>query len=69
MLEYFTEYTWNLSLSMALDMGANLDEVDRACRKLRDEGPPPGTDPSDAFFHAWETAAEKLERSAQKDVQ
>ena len=69
MLEYFTEYTWNLSLSMALDMGANMDEIDRACRKLRDEGTPLGADPSDAFFHAWVSAAEKLERSAQEDAQ
>lgn len=67
MLEYFTEYTWNLSLSMALDMGANMDEIDRACRKLRDEGPPAGTDPADAFFEAWIAAAGKLERSALED--
>ncbi len=68
MLEYFTEYTWNLSLSMALDMGANMDEIDRACRRLRDEGSPSGTDPADDFFQAWVSAAEKLERSGGEDV-
>ncbi len=67
MLEYFTEYTWNLSLSMALDMGANMDEIDRACRPLRDCGPPAGGDPARAFFEVWIEAAQKLERTAKED--
>ncbi|WP_116389782.1 alpha/beta hydrolase family protein [Cupriavidus taiwanensis] len=67
MLEYFAEYSWNLSLSMALDMGANMDEIDRASRALRDGSLPEGMDPAQAFFHAWDDAGEKLADSARKD--
>jgi pimeloyl-ACP methyl ester carboxylesterase len=65
MLEYFSDYSWNLALSMALDAGANMDEVDRACRELRfvSDGQLHAHD----FFHAWESAASKLTRSAQED--
>ncbi len=67
MLEYFPDYTWNLSLSMALDMGANMDEIDRACSKLRDRGVPPNVEPAEAFFEAWIGAGGKLEAAAQED--
>lgn len=67
MLEYFTEYSWNLSLSMALDMGGNMDEIDRACRSLRDEPPAQDRDPADAFFEAWTVAAGQLEKRAADD--
>jgi dienelactone hydrolase len=69
MFEYFPEYSWNLALSMALDMGANLDEIDRACRSLRDEPMPADKDPAEAFFDAWAGAARKLEESAADDEQ
>ncbi|SPD67463.1 Hydrolase (plasmid) [Cupriavidus taiwanensis] len=67
MLEYFTDYPWNLSLSMALDMGANMDEIDRASRSLRDGKIPEGMDPAQAFFHAWDDAGQKLAASAAGD--
>lgn len=68
MLNYFTEYPANLALSMALDMGANMDEIDRACRTLRDEGPPPGMDDSRAFFHAWVSSGDTLREAAERDA-
>lgn len=67
MLEYYGDYAWNLSLSMALDMGANMDEVVRASRSIRDIGPAPGIDPARLFFHAWTDAGAMLEKAARED--
>lgn len=72
MFEYFDEYSWNLSLSMALDMGANMDEVDRACRPLRASAVaaagPVMPDPADAFFDAWMSQAHRLASAAAADA-
>lgn len=66
MFEYFKEYTWNLSIGMALDMGANMDEIDRACRELKN-GIPEGVDPAIAFFNAFIDVAGQLEKAARED--
>ncbi|MDR7009647.1 alpha/beta hydrolase family protein [Paraburkholderia strydomiana] len=68
MLEYFSDYAWNLGLGMALDMGANMDEIDRASRQLRDPGCA-RSDPAKTFFHAWVNAAEQLVDKAERDEQ
>lgn len=68
MFKYFDEYSWNLALSMALDMGANMDEVDRACAVLRDQGIAQGVDPAEAFFDAWMLQARKLATAAAADA-
>lgn len=52
---------------MALDMGANVDEVDRACRPLRDCSFLAGQDPAQAFFNAWIDAGKKLQKAAEAD--
>ncbi|GII67272.1 alpha/beta hydrolase [Sphaerisporangium krabiense] len=67
MLNYFDDYSADLALSMALDMGANMDEIDRTCKVLRDEGTPDGLDFSRAFFHAWVSAGDRLWNAAQRD--
>lgn len=67
MLEYFKVYSWNLALSMALDAGANMDEVDRACRALRDVEDDQAC--ANDFFQAWVDGGAKLARSAAKDEQ
>jgi len=65
MLEYFKVYSWNLALSMALDAGANMDEVDRACRALRhvEDDQAHAND----FFQAWVDGGAKLALSAAED--
>ncbi len=65
MFNYFKVYSWNLALSMALDAGANMDEIDRACRHLLhvEDDQAHAND----FFHAWEEAATQLIASAQVD--
>lgn len=65
MLNYFKVYSWNLALSMALDAGANMDEVDRACRTLRDVEDDQVH--ANDFFKAWADGAAKLVRSATED--
>lgn len=67
MLEYFKVYSWNLALSMALDAGANMDEVDRACRDLRHVDN--DQEHANAFFRAWVDGGAKLVRSAEDDEQ
>lgn len=67
MFNYFKLYSWNLALSMALDAGANMDEVDRACRALRDVDDDQAH--ANDFFQAWANGAEKLVRSAGEDEQ
>lgn len=67
MFNYFKVYSWNLALSMALDAGANMDEVDRACRDLRDVDDDQAH--ANDFFRAWEAGAAKLARAAAEDEQ
>lgn len=69
MLEYFADYAWNLALGMALDMGANMDEIDRASRILRNRSTRDESDPAKAFFHAWADAAAQLVGKAELDQQ
>lgn len=67
MFNYFKVYSWNLALSMALDAGANLDEVDRACRALRDVEDDVAH--ANDFFQAWADAGAGLARAAAEDEQ
>ena len=69
MIDYFRDnYAWNLTLAMALDMGANMDEIDRASRSLRDRHSSDSEDPAIKFFDCWRNAAELLEAAANKDA-
>ena len=54
MFEYFPgNYVWNLTVVAALNSGGLIDEVDRACRPLR-EIATKGSDPGTAeFLRAW----------------
>jgi dienelactone hydrolase len=65
MFNYFKIYSWNLALSMALDAGANMDEVDRACHGLRDVEDDAAH--ANDYFQAWADAGAKLARAATVD--
>lgn len=69
MFEYFpNNYVWNLSINIALAMGANMSEIDDASRKLHEfaqHGDDAGTQ---AFFYAWCAVARRLERVAEEDA-
>jgi hypothetical protein len=65
MFNYFKVYSWNLALSMALDAGANMDEIDRACRALRDVEDDSAF--ANDYFQAWAGAGAKLAQAAAID--
>lgn len=65
MFEYFPgNYVWNLGVVAALNSGGLIDEIDRACRPLRElakEGADFGTKD---FMSAWSEIADQLEQQA-----
>jgi dienelactone hydrolase len=65
MFEYFPgNYVWNLGVVATLNSGGTIDEVDRACRPLR-ELAAQGADLGTAqFMDAWRAVADQLEEQA-----
>ena len=65
MFEYFPgNYVWNLGVVAALNSGGLIDEVDRACRPLRElakQGSDVGTK---EFMRAWAEIADQLQDQA-----
>lgn len=68
MFEYFQgNYVWNLSINLAMEMGARIGEIDEMCRPLLDiarQGDDPGTQ---AFLQSWVTMGDKLVGLAEED--
>jgi len=65
MFEYFPgNYVWNLGVVATLNSGGLIDEVDRACRPIR-ELAKQGSDVGTAgFMRAWQDVADQLEQQA-----
>jgi dienelactone hydrolase len=67
MFEYFPgNYVWNLGLVATLNSGGTVDEVDRACRPLRElaaQGSDVGTRD---FMQAWRRVADQLQAQAEE---
>jgi dipeptidyl aminopeptidase/acylaminoacyl peptidase len=65
MFEYFPgNYIWSFGVTAALNSGGAIDEVDRACRPIRDlaqQGSDVGTN---AFMASWRTVADQVEQQA-----
>jgi dienelactone hydrolase len=63
--EYFAgNYVWNLGVVAALNSGGTIDEVDRACRPIRElarQGSDVGTQD---FMASWRRVADQLEEQA-----
>ena len=66
MFEYFPgNYVWNLAVVAALNSGGLIDEVDRACRPIR-EAAARGEDAGTAdFLAAWTDLTDQLEERAE----
>ena len=68
MFEYFPgNYVWNLGVVATLNSGGLIDEVDRACRPIRDlaaQGSDVGTK---EFMASWARVAEDLASQAAAD--
>src|SRR6478609_408694 len=65
MFEYFPgNYIWNLGVAATLNSGGLIDEVDRACRPIR-ELAKQGSDVGTAeFMRSWQSVADQLEQQA-----
>lgn len=69
MYTYFGDYPSDLSLNMALDMGASLDEIDRVCNPLVRASFASEAAATSAFFSAWVEGGQRLYDAAQADEQ
>jgi dienelactone hydrolase len=67
MFEYFPgNYIWNLGVAAALNSGGAIDEVDRACRPIRElaqQGSDVGTQ---EFLDSWRRVADQVEEQARE---
>ncbi|RHW24065.1 alpha/beta hydrolase [Nocardioides immobilis] len=64
MFEYFPDnYIWNLGVVATLNSGGTIDEVDRACRPIR-EAAQRGDAGSKDLMAAWQRIADQLEQQA-----
>lgn len=72
MFEYFPgQYSWNLGLLMAVQLGGELSEIDGACRPLKEAAQRPGAkdDPGaqELWTEAWSGLARQLSAAARDD--
>lgn len=68
MFRYFpTNYVWNLSVDLAIEMGAKIGEVDEMCAPLQEDAKSPDEEGTKAFRQTWEKMAEKLISLAHQD--
>lgn len=68
MFRYFpTNYVWNLSVDLAIEMGARLGEIEEMCAPLQEAAKQPDAAGTQAFRETWSTMADKLCSLAQED--
>lgn len=61
MYKYFpTNYVWNLSVNLAIEMGARMGEIEEMCAPLLDAARAPDAEGTAAFRATWVKMAEKL---------
>lgn len=60
-------YVWNLSVNIAMIMGAEIGEIDEMCRPLVDVASRGDDEGTRQFLEAWSGMAEKLARQAAED--
>lgn len=69
MFKYFpTNYVWNLSVDLALEMGGRIGEIDEMCAPLQEAAKQPDAAGTNAFRDTWERMAEKLCALAEVDL-
>lgn len=68
MFRYFpTNYVWDLSVNLSIEMGARIGEIDEMCRPLKEAATQPDAAGVQAFRATWERMADKLCMLAQED--
>jgi len=61
MFRYFpTNYVWNLSVDLAIEMGARIGEIEEMCAPLQEAARQPDTAGTAAFRETWSRMADKL---------
>lgn len=68
MFKYFpTNYVWNLSVDLAIEMGARIGEIEAMCAPLQEAAKAPDAAGTQAFRETWSQMAEKLCMLATED--
>lgn len=68
MFKYFpTNYVWNLSVNLAIEMGARIGEIEEMCAPLQEAAKQPDAAGTRAFCETWSNMADKLCGLAQDD--
>ena len=68
MFKYFpTNYVWNLSVNLAIEMGARMGEIEAMCAPLQEAAKSPDAQGTQAFRATWSTMADKLCGLAEDD--
>ncbi|WP_225774269.1 alpha/beta hydrolase family protein [Pseudomonas sp. Marseille-Q5115] len=68
MFKYFpTNYVWNLSVDLAIEMGARMGEIEEMCAPLQEAAKQPDKAGTEAFRETWAKMADKLCGLAEED--
>ena len=68
MFRYFpTNYVWNLSVDLAIEMGAKIGEIEEMCAPLQEAAKQPDAAGVQAFRETWSKMADKLCDLAEED--
>lgn len=68
MFKYFpTNYVWNLSVDLAIEMGARIGEIEEMCAPLQEAARQPDAAGTQAFRATWSRMADKLCALAAED--
>jgi dienelactone hydrolase len=68
MFRYFpTNYVWNLSVDLAIEMGAKIGEIEAMCAPLQEAAKAPDAAGTQAFRETWVLMADKLCTLAEED--
>lgn len=69
MFRYFpTNYVWDLSVNLSIEMGARMGEIEAMCKPLVEAATQPDAAGTAAFRETWQRMAEKLSGLADEDV-
>ncbi|PXW97542.1 prolyl oligopeptidase family protein [Sphaerotilus hippei] len=70
MFKYFpTNYVWNLSVDLAIEMGAKIGEIEAMCSPLQEAAKAPDAEGTRAFRETWVHMADQLCELATEDEQ
>lgn len=68
MFKYFpTNYVWNLSVNLAIEMGARMGEIETMCGPLQEAANAPDAAGTQAFRETWVSMADRLCELAAED--